>query len=130
MLLDPHDEHENGMAFLPVSLRRDSTVRYSLIRKEAQERVLSEELIEGDRHYDITLPETAIPLGIHPEICISESVLLTWSRRRNNPTHRTRFFLVSNDVLRTDVLLGYEDSGEGYLGAYARGRCDPTRPLD
>jgi hypothetical protein len=122
------DAYEGSLEEHPVRLK-NAAIEFSLIREDiANERITSTAPIEGDHHH-IVVPNT-----VNPETCaevrISESITLTWRRPRSDSTHRTTFFLVSRDVLSTDVLLGYKDSGEGSPGVYARSCCDFIKPLD
>jgi len=49
---------------------------------------------------------------------VSCAIELTWRRPHRNTTHNTLFYVVPKEVLDIDILLGYEDSGEGIAGVY------------
>lgn len=65
-----------------------------------------------------TIPEQSIHLprrgfpGAFVNVTVTACVRLTWQRPRSR-THSTWFYLVPEEMLDIDVLLGYDDSGEG-----------------
>lgn len=73
--------------------------------------------IEQEDDLDVVVPDYVAP-NAQTTVRIVESVTLTWCRPNSDASHQTRFFLVPKDLLNTDALLGFMDSGEGHSGAY------------
>jgi hypothetical protein len=66
---------------------------------------------------EIPEQEIAIPCRRTPEmytyVTVSSCAKLTWRRSSSDATHKTLFYLVPQEYLDIDVLLGIRDSGEG-----------------
>ena len=105
------EEHLVRMKFAPI--------QYSVLRED----------VVFARHIDATCElnepepnEVYVPRrdGKGVELALAScSIKLTWRRPRRNSTHQTIFYVVPKEALDIDVLLGYEDSGEGNPGVYA-----------
>jgi hypothetical protein len=118
---------ENGIEEKMVRMRT-APIRHSVIRDAVLTRSLNASLspVEG---YHVSVPDLTNP-DIHRDVLVSYFTKLTWRRPSSDSTHSTTFYVVSRNVLDTDVLLGDEDSGEVTSGVYARFLCDHTRPFD
>lgn len=110
-------------------LMRSGQCQLSLIREDIADEQSRYTSISQGNEYRVLVPQHG-----NPDTCIpmhvSESITLTWRRPNSGSTHRTTFFLIPKGVLDTDVILGYEDSGEGSPGVYTRSRCDLARTVD
>jgi hypothetical protein len=118
---------EGGFAEKPVRMK-NAPIEYSLIRENiVYERITNTAINQGEYH--VPVPHPADP-DIHTSMHVSESMTLTWRRPNHDSTHETTFYLVPKDTINADILLGYEDSGEGSPGVYTRFCCDFTRPFN
>ena len=96
---------------------RTAHIKHSVIRQDiVHNRHLLGSLNQLEPSY-VSVTRSATPHA-RKEVQTSCSIELEWSRPHSEMTHRTTFYLVSGDALDTDVLLGYDDSGEGASGMY------------
>jgi hypothetical protein len=73
---------------------------------------ICESNIKAIEEEQISVPQRGVP-GALRQITVSSRAELTWKRSISNASHRTTFFLVAQEFLDTDLLLGSLDSGEG-----------------
>ena len=108
---------------------KTAQIRHSIIREDVAHKRSLNASINQEEETQVFVPCTSNPED-YTEIRVSESITLIWRRPNSNSTHSTTFFLVSKNVLNTDVVLGYEDSGEGSSGVYTCFPCNCTKPFD
>jgi hypothetical protein len=98
----------------PATLRT-APIEYSVIGQHmlSDGRICESEIEELDER-QISIPQRGIP-GTFVDVTVSFRVQLTWRRTRtkSNASHRTTFYLVRQEFLDIDILLGSPDSGEG-----------------
>lgn len=89
-------------------------IRHSVIRED----IVSRLGIDVDQEEGfVYLPNLANPNSWTP-VRTDTSVTLDWRRPKSQATHSTTFLLVRKDLLDTDVLLGFGDSGEIQPGVH------------
>jgi hypothetical protein len=62
----------------------------------------------------ISIPRRGVP-GTLIQVAVSSRAELTWKRSTSNASHKTMFYLMPQEFLDIDLLLGSPDSGEGTL---------------
>jgi hypothetical protein len=84
--------------------------------------VISEQMFDAGRICDSNIEELegeeiSVPkrgsLGMLAQVTVYSRAKLTWKRSKSNATHTTMFYLVHQEFLDVDLLLGSLDSGEG-----------------
>jgi hypothetical protein len=98
----------------PATLKT-APIEYSVIGLQmlSDGRICEREIKEIDEQ-QISIPQRGIP-GTLVDVTVSFRVQLTWRRTRtkSNASHSTTFYLVRQEFLDIDILLGSLDSGEG-----------------
>jgi hypothetical protein len=99
---------------LPATMK-PAPIKYSVISQHmfSAGRICENETEEIEEQ-QIYVPRRGVP-GTFLEITVSFRAELTWKRSRStsNASHRTTFYLVDQEFLDIDILLGSPDSGEG-----------------
>jgi hypothetical protein len=67
---------------------------------------------EGIDEEQISVPQRGVP-GALIQIPVTSRAELTWKRSKSNASHQTVFYIVPQEYLDIDLLLGTLDSGEG-----------------
>ena len=96
---------------------KTAQIPHSVIREDAVTRLGDSVVTDAEDNFQVMVPHPADP-NLRRTVHVEESVTLTWRRPHSDATHDTTFFLVPKDMLNTDILLGYVDSGEGHPGVY------------
>jgi hypothetical protein len=88
-------------------------IEYSVISKQMFDagRICDSNIEELDEE-KISVPRRGAP-GILTQVTVSSRAKLTWKRSKSNASHTTMFYLVHQEFLDVDLLLGSLDSGEG-----------------
>jgi hypothetical protein len=98
----------------PATLRT-APIEYSVIGQHmfSDGRISKSEIEELDER-QISIPQRGTP-GTFVDVAVLFRVQLTWRRTRtkSNASHSTTFYLVGQEFLDIDILLGSPDSGEG-----------------
>lgn len=84
---------------------RTGPIKHSLVRQE----LVHQRNLTGSINWDVSITYNGV--------CSMGSVELTWRRPKSASTHRTTCYVIPG--LKTDLYLGYEDSGEEAPGEYA-----------
>jgi hypothetical protein len=94
---------------------KPAPIMYSVIGQHmfSAGRICESEIQEIDKQ-QISVPQRGVP-GTFVDVTVSSCAELTWKRIRSTSkaSHSTLFYLVSQEYLDIDVLLGSPDSGEG-----------------
>lgn len=102
---DDIEKHPATMMFAPI--------KYSVINKYMfDEGRICDSNIEEIDDVEITVPLRGSP-GSFSQITVSSRAKLTWKRSKSNASHKTMFYVVHQEFLDIDLLLGSLDSGEG-----------------
>jgi hypothetical protein len=106
---DEDEEIETHLA----TMRSAPMIEYSVISEHMFEtgRICASNIQETDEE-QISLPRRGFP-GALIQISVSSCAKLTWKRSTSNASHKTIFYLVPQEFLDIDILLGSLDSGEG-----------------
>lgn len=106
---------EEGTINKHVVRMRAASIQYSLIREDVVlERGLRSSLVKLDE-FSVSVPHGTDTEDLE-DIQVSFSISITWRRPGSNSTHATKFYVVPNDTIDTDLLLGNADSGQSTLG--------------
>jgi hypothetical protein len=99
------EEHLATMMLAPIE--------YSVINEHMFHagRICNSNIEEIDEE-EISVPRRGAP-GTFTQITVSSRAKLTWKRSKSNASHKTMFYLVDQEFLDIDLLLGSLDSGEG-----------------
>jgi hypothetical protein len=110
LTMDENDDIKTRLATL-----KTAPIEYSVIGQHmlSDGRINESEIEEIDERR-IAIPQRGIP-GTLIDVTVSLRVQLTWRRTRtkSNASHSTTFYIVRQEFLDIDVLLGSPDSGEG-----------------
>lgn len=108
----------NGVEEILVRMRVAAPIQHSVIREDIiHRRNLTGNLEWINPPQNVLVTHSGTP-HIPREVTVRCSVELTWRRPNSESTHSTKFYIVPGAMLDTDVLLGYEDSGEGVSGTF------------
>ncbi|RII06786.1 hypothetical protein CUC08_Gglean010019 [Alternaria sp. MG1] len=113
LLLFGGTEVEEHLVRMRLAQTRYSVIRGDVVQKRGLDTMCT--LVQPDFNEVYVPSRTAAGFDLVPTSC---SIELTWRRPRSDSTHNTIFYVVPQEALDTDLLLGCEDSGEGIPGAY------------
>jgi hypothetical protein len=102
---DDIEKHPATMMVVPIE--------YSVINEHMFDagRICGSNIEEIDEE-QISVPRRGVP-GTVIQITVSSRAELTWKRSKSHASHKTIFYLVPQEFLDIDLLLGSLDSGEG-----------------
>lgn len=90
-------------------------IPHSVVREAVVERPeFRDDLFESDLD-SVWVPYSTRSSELR-EVAVIDSIKLTWSRLGAKTTHRTIFYVVANDMLDIDLILGSKDTGEPTQG--------------
>ena len=96
---------------------RTAPIKHSVMREDfVRKRNLAAILSQGEETL-LSLPYPSAP-NAFTQFTVSCYASLEWRRPHSSRTHYTTFFIVPEQMLDVDVLLGYDDAGESSSGAY------------
>ncbi|KAF2686955.1 hypothetical protein K458DRAFT_402477 [Lentithecium fluviatile CBS 122367] len=96
-----------------VARMRNEPIMHSVMREDvARKRKITTSRAE---ECYVSVPHPTVARA-HTQVPVLECATVEWRRPQSNSTHSTTFYIVPRDVLDIDILLGYEDSGEGASG--------------
>jgi hypothetical protein len=103
---------DDGIEKLPATMML-APIEYSVISEQMFDngRICDSNIEEIDEE-EISVPRRGAP-GLLSQITVSSRAKLTWKRSKSNASHTTMFYLVHQQFLDVDLLLGSLDSGEG-----------------
>jgi hypothetical protein len=113
LLLFGGTEVEEQLVRMKLAPIKYSAIRGDVVQKRGLDAMCT--LIQSEVNEVYVPRRAAVGFDLVPASC---SIELTWRRPRSDSTHSTIFYVVPQEALDTDILLGYEDSGEGYTGVY------------
>jgi hypothetical protein len=99
-------------------------IEYSVINEQMFDtgRICDSNIEEIDEE-EISVPRRGAP-GLL-SLTVSSRAKLTWKRSKSNASHMTVFYLVNQEFLDVDILLGSLDSGEGKFDSCTHTRTCP-----
>lgn len=97
-----------------IARMRSAQIEYSVIGEHmfSDTRICRSNIKDDFPEQQIAIPCRGAP-GTYKYIPVSFRAELTWRRSSSDATHKTSFYLVPQEMLDIDVLLGTRDSGEG-----------------
>lgn len=85
-------------------------IKHSVMREDVvRKRNLISSLTPIDE-FVVFVPHPTGP-GPQRQVSVSHCATLEWRRPHSQATHSTTFYIVPNDILDIDIVLGYEDYG-------------------